>query len=601
MGMGKTSAMPVARAVSRPGVSLLVLMGGWMLSCGSSVPSSSAPAASNSPFFAQWALDSEHNGMVGVVGQGLSRQIATFVYDPLVPEEQAEAGGELLAHYQATLVDGNDFYMEAKSGSYPSCSPPAAWASGAACGPNAWGELQWGVTRYTWENGAPVQVWSFQSDWKPEPNGNGLNGWEPVFHSVLANGYLYVPGAGGSLWKVDKNSGASVSKITPLSSAGADPSNTFVAGPPVADGTGTIYYNALWLSSPTVADPWVSSDVLGAWLVKIRSDDSSASVPYAALVPGAPQALAATCPGSFSDTGTLPWPPSPMAVPPTRICGSQRPGLNVAPAVAPDGTIYTVSRAHFDPMAAYLVAVHPDLTPKWQASLQRRLNDGCGVVVPIGQTLSEPNTCRPGARQGVDPTTNDLGSGSVVDQASSSPTVLPDGSILFGALTFYNALRGHLFKFDASGKFLAAFDFGWDTTPAVYAHDGTYSIILKDNHYNVALYCPGTGSLCPALPLGPYYITQLDPELHVEWQFQSPSNFEWCVNAPIVDSAGTVYASSEDGNLYALPQGQSGVFMSPAQRIFLKVALGAAYTPVAIGPDGRIYSQNDGSLFIVGN
>lgn len=62
---------------------------------------------------------------------------------------------------------------------------------------------------------------------------------------------------------------------------------------------------------------------------------------------------------------------------------------------------------------------------------------------------------------------------------------------------------------------------------------------------------------------------------------------------------GTVYAGSEDGSLYAIPQGHPGVFSSPAQSLFLKVALGAAYTPVSMGPDGRIYSQNDGSLFVV--
>jgi len=28
-----------------------------------------------------------------------------------------------------------------------------------------------------------------------------------------------------------------------------------------------------------------------------------------------------------------------------------------------------------------------------------------------------------------------------------------------------------------------------------------------------------------------------------------PHGFEWCVNAPVVDSNGVVYANSEDGNL----------------------------------------------------
>jgi outer membrane protein assembly factor BamB len=73
-----------------------------------------------------------------------------------------------------------------------------------------------------------------------------------------------------------------------------------------------------------------------------------------------------------------------------------------------------------------------------------------------------------------------------------------------------------------------------------------------------------------------------------------PNGFEWCVNAVAVDSRGVVYATSEDGNLYAVNQGGT-----LAGRIFLRLALGAAYTPTSIGPDGRIYTQNDGSLFII--
>jgi len=70
---------------------------------------------------------------------------------------------------------------------------------------------------------------------------------------------------------------------------------------------------------------------------------------------------------------------------------------------------------------------------------------------------------------------------------------------------------------------------------------------------------------------------------------------------PAVDANGTVYVTSEDGNLYALPQGNSGVFTSPAANIFLNLAIGAAYTPLSIGPTGLIYTQNDGHLFVVGN
>jgi hypothetical protein len=64
----------------------------------------------------------------------------------------------------------------------------------------------------------------------------------------------------------------------------------------------------------------------------------------------------------------------------------------------------------------------------------------------------------------------------------------------------------------------------------------------------------------------------------------------------VVDANGTAYANSEDGNLCAIKQG--GVF-SP-QRIFQQLAIGAAYTPASMDKVGRIYSQNDGILFIVG-
>ena len=35
--------------------------------------------------------------------------------------------------------------------------------------------------------------------------------------------------------------------------------------------------------------------------------------------------------------------------------------------------------------------------------------------------------------------------------------------------------------------------------------------------------------------------------------------------------------------------------------VFLKSAEDAAYTPLSIGPDGKIYTQNDGHIFVVGD
>ncbi len=590
------------------------------------------PAPSNTPFWAQWGANSEHSGMVAAAGQGLGHQLADIVYDPFTQQEQAENApviGEpgLLAHYQAPLIDGNDVYMVNESGNYLSCNPVGAWARSPfpACGPNAWSSKVWGETRYTWESGKLMQIWTYNSDWKPEPSGFGLLGWEPVFHPADASQFLYVPGAGGTLWKIKKLDGSVASHINPFTGTPIVAKNTYVSSPIVIDANGNVYYNVVQLADPTLGDPWFANDMVGAWLVKVTSSDTTNIASYPALVPNAPPASSQKCPGTFAllaDQGaSLPWPPSTNAVPPTVPCGSQRPGINLAPAIGSDGTIYTASRTHFDDEVGYLVAVNPDLTLKWTVSLQNLLTDGCGSLVPIGPTNNTPNACRIGTTPGVDPTTNAKGSGLIEDQGSSSPTVLPDGSILFPALTSYNGSRGHLFKFDSAGNFLGAFDFGWDSTPAVYTHDNTYSIVVKDNHYPTSLYCPYSNNpLCTSVQ-SVYYITQLSASLQVEWKFQStntesctrnadgslncvsdhPSGFEWCVNAPAIDMNGTVYANSEDGNLYTLPQGNTGVFIKPKQSIFLNLAIGAAYTPLSLGPDGKIYTENDGHMFVVGN
>jgi len=571
------------------------------------------------PFWSQWGRNAQHTGMANVAGQQINNKLADIVYDPFTQQEQHESYGELWAHFQATLIDGNSFYMMQKTGSYHSCQPAGIWVYGFPCGPNAWNSMQWNVVRYDWvQPRTPVMAWTFPTDWKPEPNATnlllgqvGLQGWEPVFHPALANGSLYVPGAGGTLWRVNTTTGKAQAHINPFPGGGIDPASTFVSGPLTADNSGNIYYNVIELN--TKGNPWEQNDLLGAWLVKVTASDSTTTVTYATLVPNAPPAASRTCLGTFADLNdggaSLPWPPPGWISPPSVPCGSQGPGVNIAPAVASDGTVYTVSRAHFDGLVAYLVAVNPDLMPKWVASLQNRLTDGCGVLLPIAPkgVDNEPNSCRYGTAVGVDPTTNARGSGAVYDQSSSTPTVLPDGSVLFAAVDNYNYSRGHLFHFDAQGNYLNAYSFGWDSTAAVYPHDGTYSIVIKDNHYPSPAYCYFNNPVCTAVPDGPYYISQISPNMQVEWSFQNttidnnhPNGYEWCVNAPAVDVNGLVYATSEDGTLYTIPQGHHGVFTQWQQKIFLKEALGAAYTPLSIGPDGKVYSQNDGHLFVIG-
>lgn len=57
-----------------------------------------------------------------------------------------------------------------------------------------------------------------------------------------------------------------------------------------------------------------------------------------------------------------------------------------------------------------------------------------------------------------------------------------------------------------------------------------------------------------------------------------------------------MYANSEDGSLYVL--NKNGTLRD---KLFQNLAIGAAYTPLSIGPDGKIYTQNDERLFVAGN
>jgi len=582
----------------------------------------------------QWMQNPQHTGFLNVVGQDLNKILANIVYDPLVPDEQAHGGGDLLAHYQVPLVEGNDVYMESKAGSYTV---------------GTYSTQTWHQNKFSWQGKNLVKAWTFDSDWVPP--GGQADFWEPVYHAVLANGYLYDPGAGGSIFKVNKSNGTAVTRIVPaqfLNPDGSLNAHTYTVSPLSADSAGNIYYNVLKLHDN---GGFYQNDAIDSWLVKVAPSNAISLVSYTGLNPAAPNS-GDLCAGTF-DTSQLPFPPSPTAVPPNVVCGLQRVALNVAPAIAPDGTIYSVTRAHLPFIEGarhgFLLAINPNLTLKWAASLRGPdapgpfpasylnggyFHDGCNDGTPAsaasmlplnGATDGSGNSlggCRSGARAGVDPATNRYGGGRILDDESSTPTVAPDGSVFFGAYTRYNYAQGHLMHFSSSGAFLNSYSFGWDATVAVYQHSGTYSVVIKDNHYgevgsycNVDAFCPTDRNASnPAFP-EQYFVTQLSPNLTVEWKYQNtntqsctrnpdgsitcvsdhPFGFEWCVNGAAVDANGVVYANSEDGNMFAINQGGT-----LKQKIFQQLALGAAYTPASLGSDGKIYSQNAGHLFVVG-
>src|SRR5882724_135875 len=69
----------------------------------------------------QWGQNPQHTGTVNVSGQHARKLLDDIVYDPFVAAEKADPifpTGDLLVHYQVPLTDGDDVYMEFKSGAY---------------------------------------------------------------------------------------------------------------------------------------------------------------------------------------------------------------------------------------------------------------------------------------------------------------------------------------------------------------------------------------------------------------------------------------------------------------------------------------------------
>jgi hypothetical protein len=568
------------------------------IACSSNGPAAPRPQldCSASTDWTQTGRAPDHAGTVCASGVPFSG-ISTFVLDPHLDQETAEERGALLVHYQVPLVVGDDVYVAVKSGSYFSCAP-AGSRTPFPCGPDAWNQQVWNEQHFVWQGGKLVSSWTVPTDWKPPPNRGTSPGtasiadWEPVFHAVVSGDSLWMPAGNGAVTQLDRATGQVRATISPFGSN----ANVFVAGPLTATSAGDILYTAIELDS---ADPWGDNDPAG-FLVRVRAG-AATRIPWTNLVPGAPTPQNTNCEGTYPNPNAQPLPPltagGAVQPAPSVRCGIQRPALNAAPAIGPDGTIFVASRSHRLARYAYVVAVNPaDLSPRWASSMRDILDDGCGVTVPADNNRGN---CTSAAPRGVDPATGTRPAGFISDQGSSSPVALPDGGVIFGALTNYNGFRGHLFKFASDGRAAGTFDFGWDITPAWFPHDGTYSIVLKDNHY---------------LTNGPYYITQLSADLHVEWRFassntqncarqangqvscvddgQHPNGFEWCINSVAVDRDGTIYANSEDGNLYAI--GPGGAFKN---RVFLDRALGAAYTPISMDAKGRIYAQNAGKMY----
>jgi outer membrane protein assembly factor BamB len=536
--------------------------------------------------WSQWGQSAAHNGQVLCAGGDYDVRLLTrMVVDPFAGQLNAETGGGIPVHYPAPLTDGENVFVMRKGGTFVSCDPPGFPKPGCGLDPENLNRMTWSMHAFRWHRDRLVPMWTFTSDWKPTQLGS-----EAMFQSAMSGDFLYVPGAGGTVFQLSKRTGQVVRRINPFGHT-IDP-NTFVGGGLTVDDRG-LFYNVIKLDGEDAR----------SWLVRVTKHEIT-KVDYRALIPGVPTMCHDIFTWFIPENWPLPPPPQPdgsPTLPRQEPCLSLRAANNLAPAIGRDGTIYSVVRPHGVAGYAYghLVALNPDLSLKWSTSLRGLFSDGCGVLVPYGNDFFN---CRPGTPVGIDPITGLPPAVGIHDRSSASVVVLPDGGVLYGGHNVYNGFRGHMVKLDRNGRYQANYHFGWDVTPAIYRHGDTYSILTKDNHY---------------LANGPFNISSLDANLRREWSYtstetrtcergpdgivrciddgQHPQGFEFCISAPAVDRDGNVYGISADGNLYIVDrQGRARA------KVFLAKTVFSAYTPVSLDSRGRIYAQNNGELYVLG-
>ncbi len=265
-------------------------------------------------------------------------------------------------------------------------------------------------------------------------------------------------------------------------------------------------------------------------------------------------------------------------------------GMNCAPALSPDGgTLYIGTRGTSSAPAVLLALATTDLSTRH-----------------IGSLL-DPVSALPEL---------------VLDDATSSPMVAPDGKVYYGVIENpfgTHGSRGWLMQVDASLVSSGVPGaFGWDDTPslvpaaAVPGYGGTspYLLMSKYNFYagigggdgtnRIAVLDPNDSEPDPhssAIVMNEV-LTILGPTPDMDARPTFPNAVrEWCINTAVVDPfTHSVLAGSEDGALYRWDLATN----SFTESIVLTPGVGEAYTPTVAGPDGQVYAINNATLFAVG-
>jgi hypothetical protein len=408
------------------------------------------------------------------------------------PDADAEGVGFLSVHESSPLVSGDWVIVPGKTG---------------FTGKLNRSRERWNIVAYRWTPSvsAPdaelVPVWKLETNWQPVDSivrslGFVTNGYVAQFGPALANGSVYFPSAAGTITRVDLETGGNPVTINPFKGKENDGDVRSIVTNALSVGhDGSIYYGVVaW---PTAKSPTAGDPTRGEWLVNVRPDNGVRVVPWARIASasvGVPQEYD-LCEWPFGTNRTQP-PTGPDSRPPQFSCGKQRPAMNAPFAIDSAGDLTVFSYSNNAQGAAFLIKVNAvTLTPVWAADTRGHLTYGCGVRIPVEDSiLCQILTANGTTNLGVDSEFNSPVRFSGEDLMDSAPTIAPNGDTAIGSydggFSFgggYDA-RGGAVVFDRNGRFASKNeDFFWEVTASVLRHGSTFSYLQDRQLYSLAL------------------------------------------------------------------------------------------------------------------
>jgi hypothetical protein len=380
--------------------------------------------------------------------------------------------------------------------------------------------------------------------------------WVPSFGPcITANNRLYAPRSGGRLlFRADVDDVNATDEVAVFYGAA-----TYAAAP-------AIYDNTIRINTPLTAD-------------------AAGNIFFGFIAAGANPAGLLSGIARVAPDGTGSWVGASAAAGNGAI---SQVAMNCAPGLSPDGsTVY--------------VAVNTAPAPGVRQTGMLLALNSTTLATLASVALTDPFSSTPAW---------------VSDDATSSPTIGPDGDVYYGVLEA-NApahnFRGWLLHFDATlATSKTPGSFGWDDTTSVvpatmvpsYVGPSSYLLATKYNNY------AGLGDGLNRVAVLDPNQTQFDGIVNVQVMREILTKLgptpdpgtnggvkEWCINTAAVDPVSNcILVNSEDGKLYRwhLP---TDTF---TESIALTSGIAESYTPTALGPDGAVYAINNAVLFSVG-